>query len=212
LGRMMQRQQQLLEESYNAQRGQQPGQQPGMGEGEMNPGNSGGEGMPGDSGSGQSGGSGAAAQEQLRRDLGNLMRRMGNAYGDLPGGLGEAEQYMRGAVDKLSRQDFGQAAEDQNNALNQLQQGMQAAQQMLQRQAGQMPGQGQRDKMDPFGRANDNDSQGNNNAVDDTGVKLPERFDPQKAREIFDELRERRNDPNRSKEERDYLDRLLKQF
>lgn len=206
LGRLMQRQQKLLEESYNAQRGQQPGQQ-GMGEGEM----SNGEGMPGD-GSGQGSGSGAMGQEQLRRDLGNLMRRFGNTFGDLPAGLGEAEQYMRGAVDDLNRQDFGEAAEDQNNALNQLQQGMQEAQQMMQRQAGPLQGRGQRDKMDPFGRTTDDDSQGNNNAVDNSGVELPDKEQMERARQIFDELRQRRNDPYRPKPERDYLDRLLKQF
>lgn len=211
LGRLMQRQQKLLEESYNAQRGQQPGEQ-GMGEGEMSPGDgSKGEGMPGDGGNGQGPGSGAMGQEQLRRDLGELMRQFGNTFGDLPGGLGEAEQYMRGAVDDLNRQDFGQAAADQNDALNQLQQGMKAAQEMMQRQAGPLQGRGQRDQMDPFGRTNEEDSQGNNNAVENSGVKLPPN-DPKRAREIFDELRDRRNDPSRPKPERDYLDRLLKQF
>ncbi|WP_368412844.1 TIGR02302 family protein [Dongia sp.] len=203
LGRLMQRQQKLLEESYNAQRGQQPGQQ-GMGEGEM------GDNQMGDGGNGQGTGSGAMGQEQLRRDLGNLMQRFGNALGDLPKGLGEAEQYMRGAVDKLGNQDFGAAADDQNNALNQLQQGLQAAQEMMQRQAGQVPGQGARDKMDPLGRQTDEDGSGGN-PIDRSNVDIGN-DKPQEARDIFEQLRQRRNDPNRPKQERDYLDRLLKQF
>lgn len=208
LGRMMQRQQKLLEDSYNAQRGQQPGQQ-GMGEGEM------GEGTPGDGGNGQGSGSGgdfgAMGQEQLRRDLGNLMQRFGNALGDLPDGLGQAEQSMRGAVDKLGNQDFGAAAEDQNDALNQLQQGLQAAQEMMQRQAGQRPGQGGRDKMDPLGRMPTDEDTPGGNTVQKDGVKIEDN-PAEEAKEIFEQLRQRRNDPNRPKPERDYLDRLLKQF
>lgn len=211
LGRLMQRQQKLLEDSYNAQRGQQPGEQ-GMGEGEMGQGQSQGEGMPGDGGNGEGAGSGAMGQEQLRRDLGNLMQRYGNMLGDLPGGLGEAEQYMRGAVESLKNQNFPSAAEDQNNALNQLQQGLQAAQEMMQRQAGQMPGRGTRAKMDPLGRPANDDGPGGN-TIDSSEMDLGTGKEPaQKAREIFEELRQRRNDPRRPKPERDYLDRLLKQF
>jgi uncharacterized protein (TIGR02302 family) len=211
LGRLMQRQQKLLEESYNAQRGQQPGEE-GMGEGEMGQGQQQGEGFPGDGGNGQAAGSGAMGQEQLRRDLGNLMQRYSNMLGDLPGGLGEAEQYMRGAVDSLKNQDFPNAAENQNNALNQLQQGLQAAQEMMQRQAGQMPGRGNRAKMDPLGRPTDEDGPGGN-PIDSSNMDLGVGKEPaQRAREIFEELRQRRNDPNRPKPERDYLDRLLKQF
>ncbi|MDY0873516.1 TIGR02302 family protein [Dongia rigui] len=211
LGRLMQRQQKLLEDSYNAQRGQQPGEQ-GMGEGEMGQGENQGEGMPGDGGNGQAPGSGAMGQEQLRRDLGNLMQQYSNMLGDLPGGLGKAEQYMRGAVDSLQNQDFPSAAENQNNALNQLQQGLQAAQEMMQRQAGQMPGRGTRPKMDPLGRPADDDGPGGN-PIDSSGMDLGIAKEPaQKAREIFEELRQRRNDPSRPKPERDYLDRLLKQF
>lgn len=209
LGRLMQRQQKLLEDSYNAQRGQQPGQQ-GMGEGEMNPGQGmDGQGMPGDQGSGA--GSGATGQEQLRRDLGNLMRQFGNTFGDLPDGLGQAEQSMRGAVENLNNQDFGGAAENQNDALSQLQQGLQSAQQMMQRQAGQVPGRGQRDKMDPLGRATDDGNAGS--AVDTSrrdGWPLSE--PPEEAKKIFENIQKRRNDPTRPKIERDYLDRLLKQF
>jgi uncharacterized protein (TIGR02302 family) len=205
LARMMQRQQELLQQSFDAQRGQQPGQQDGMGEGEM-------DGMPGE---GRGAGTGAMGQEQLRRDLGNLMRQMGQAFGDLPQGLGAAEQAMRDAVDALGKPDFGGAADAQNEALNQLQQGLQSAQQMMQRQMGLREGPGQRDQMDPLGRTVKGAEDGaTGNAVDtDGGRDVDISSDPlQRARQIFDELRQRRNDPSRPKQERDYLDRLLKQF
>lgn len=217
LQRLMQRQQQLLQQSFDAQRGQQPGQQPGqqdgMGEGEM--GRQPGEGQGEGRGEGQGMASGAAGQEQLRRELGELMRQMGQAFGDLPEGLGAAEQAMRDAVDALNQPNFGSAAESQNEALTQLQQGMQSAQQMMQRQAGTRQGPGQRDPMDPLGRTvKSPEESATGNAADTTSG---DRIDTsggalQRAREIFDELRDRRNDPNRPKHERDYLDRLLKQF
>ena len=203
LARMMQRQQELLQESFNAQRGQQPGQQEGMSEG---------EGMPGD-GSGMAS-SGSAGQEQLRRDLGNLMRRMGEAFGDLPQGMGQAEQAMRNAVDALNKPNFGEAVDAQNEALKQLQNGLESAQQMMQRQIGDRDGPGERAPMDPLGRTVKGSEDGaTGNAVDTSdGAGLPGTDADGRARQIFDELRNRRNDPSRPKPERDYLDRLLKQF
>ena len=153
--------------------------------------------------------------QQLRRDLGNLMRQFGEAFGDLPPGLGQAEQAMRDAVDALNQPNYGNAAEAQNEALNQLQQGMQAAQQMMQRQMGTNVGPGQREQMDPLGRTVPDREEGatsntySTNSGDDldtSGGAL------ERARSIFEELRDRRNAPARPKEERDYLDRLLKQF
>lgn len=203
LARMMQRQQELLQQSFNAQRGQQPGQQEGMNEG---------EGMPGD-GSGMATG-GAAGQEQLRRDLGDLMRRMGQAFGDLPQGMGQAEQAMRSAVDALNKPNFGEAVDAQNEALKQLQNGLESAQQMMQRQIGDRDGPGERAPMDPLGRTVKGSEDGaTGNAVDTSdGAGLPGTDADGRARQIFDELRNRRNDPSRPKTERDYLDRLLKQF
>ena len=104
------------------------------------------------------------------------------------------------------------ASDAQNQALSQLQQSMQSMQQMLQRQAGANRGPGQRDPMDPFGRpANQQDSAGGN-TTDTYGVKVPDQSEMERARQIFEELRQRRNDPSRPRDERDYLDRLLKQF
>jgi len=201
LGRMMQRQQQLLEQSYQMQRGQQPGQQSG-------------EGQPGDQGQGQQadGGLQAAQQDLLRQDLGQLMRQFGNMMGDLPQGMGQAEQSMRQAVQNLNKGQFGDASENQNQALSQLQQSMQSMQQMLQRQAGASRGPGQRDPMDPFGRVAPQQDSSGGNTTDTYGVKVPDQSEMERARQIFEELRLRRNDPSRPRDERDYLDRLLKQF
>jgi len=87
---------------------------------------------------------------------------------------------------------------------------------MMQRQMmGTRQGPGQRDPMDPLGRTVKSPEEGATGNAADTSSD--DRIDTsggalERAREIFDELRNRRNDPSRPKQERDYLDRLLKQF
>jgi methyl-accepting chemotaxis protein len=131
--------------------------------------------------------------------------------GDLPQGMGQAEQSMREAVDALHKPDFNGAADAQNQALKQMQQSMQSMKDMIQRQAGNSQGPGQRDKMDPFGRSNGEEESGGN-IPDTQGPQIPKESELQRARQIFEELRQRQTDPNRPKDEREYLDRLLKQF
>jgi uncharacterized protein (TIGR02302 family) len=192
MGRMMQRQDKLLQDSFNMQRGQQ-GQQ-GEGQQQMN-------GQPQ-----------AGQQEGLRKDFGQMMRDFGNMMGDMPQSMGQAEQSMRRAVDALNKGDFEGAGDAQNQALSQMQQSMQQMQQQLQQQAGMNRGPGQRDPMDPFGRTTPREDSAGGNSVNTTGVKVPDQSEMERARQIFEELRDRRNDPARPRDERDYLDRLLKQF
>ena len=203
LGRMMSQQQQLLQDTFRAQRGQQPGEQPGEGSGEGS-----------GAGPGSSyGGQGAAAQEALRQQLGDLMRRFSNATGSLPQGMGQAEQSMRSAVDALSGQDLDSAAQAQNDALEQMQQGLQQMSQMLREQRTGSRGPGQRDPMDPFGRDyGEDENSGDGPFATDNGTGVPLDSDLERSRQIFEELRQRRNQTDRPKMERDYLDRLLRQF
>jgi uncharacterized protein (TIGR02302 family) len=205
LGKIMQQQQQLLQDTFRRQRGQQPGQQPGEGQQ---------EGMGEGQGQGMPGGNGAAAQEALRQQLGQLMRRFGNATGDIPQGLGSAEQFMRGATDALQGNELDGAAQAQNDALEQLKQGMQQMSEAMRQQMGAQRGPGQRDPMDPFGRALSEDEGPGGDAFAREGKdSVPmdtENMD--RSRQIFEELRTRRNQPQRPKIERDYLDRLLRQF
>ena len=149
--------------------------------------------------------------ESLRQDFGQMMRDFGNMMGDMPQSMGQAEQSMRRAVDALNKGDFEGAGEAQNQALSQMQQSMQQMQQQMQ-QAGMNRGPGQRDPMDPFGRTTPREDSAGGNSVNTTGVKVPDQSEMERARQIFEELRDRRNDPARPRDERDYLDRLLKQF
>ncbi|HLY45684.1 MAG TPA: TIGR02302 family protein [Stellaceae bacterium] len=217
LQELMQRQQQLLDRSFRAERqqgqpgspdqsGQQSGQQPGVEQ--DNPG------QPGDMGDA------AGQQETLRHQLGDVMRRLGEGLGDIPAPFGRAERAMRDAAGALQRSQPGEAIAPQTEALDQLQQAARDfAQQLRQRYGDQMGtlggdelgatdrdprNQGQRD---PFGRPT------SNSGTYDLGfVKIPDHSILQKSREILDELRRRAGERSRPQIELDYIDRLLKRF
>ena len=225
LQEMMQRQQQLLDRSFRAQRqqgqqdrngqpGQQPGRQPGQQPGEQ----------PGDdeADSGQTGEMGDAAgqQEGLRRTLGELMRQLGDGMGDIPEPFGRAERAMRDATGALQRRRPGQAIGPQTEALDQLQQAARDFAQQLQQRLGNMwgdPNEGEvgatdrdpRDRVerDPFGRP-----MSNNGTFDQGDVKIPDESILQKSRRILDELRRRAGERSRPQIELDYIERLLKRF
>lgn len=162
----------------------------------------------------------AEQQEALRRQLGELMRRMGEQQGgEIPQPLGKAERAMRDAAQALQQGAPGAAVPSQTEAMEQLQQGMQGmAEQMAQQmmmgqgpammggQQGQMPRQGNRGR-DPLGRR-----PSGYGMQDSNDVKIPEQSELQRAREILDELRRRSGEYGRPQEERNYIDRLLKQF
>ncbi len=154
---------------------------------------------------------GAADQEALRRELGDLMRRYGEMMGDIPRSLGRAERSMRDATEALQQGLPGEAIDPQTQALGALQKGLQemanALMQQLQ-QAGTRPGQDPSGQgRDPFGR-NENGI----GAIDTTDVDIPEQSDVQRARALIEELRKRAGDRARPKLERDYIERLLKRF
>ena len=157
-------------------------------------------------------------QEELRRSLGELMRQLGDAMGDIPRPLGRAEREMRDARDALSSEQPSQAVPPQTRSLDQLQQGMQATLDRFMEMFANQPGEtgegsvsgrpGQRSR-DPLGRESNNPA-GDSQFTE--GVKIPEEMELQRSREIVDELRRRRGERNRPDIELEYIDRLLKQF
>jgi hypothetical protein len=156
----------------------------------------------------------AGRQENLRRELGRMMRELADMLNGMPRPLGRAEQAMRDARDALEQGQPSQAVDPQTRAVDQLQQGMQGmAEQIIEQmsntaqrgsgQTGVQPGQGR----DPLGRRW---GSGNREAIE--GVQIPDQMDIQRAREILRELRTRRGDRNRSIDELQYIDRLLRRF
>jgi uncharacterized protein (TIGR02302 family) len=148
-------------------------------------------------------------QEALRRRLGETMRQLGEQMGEIPGGLGRAEREMSGARDELGDGQPGRATDSQTRALQQLAEGMRGLAQQMARQRGEQPG-GAADlsegDYDPLGRTPPS------SGYDASRVKIPEEADMQRAREILDELRRRAGERQRRDVEREYIDRLLKQF
>jgi uncharacterized protein (TIGR02302 family) len=207
LQRMIELQQNLLDRSYQMQRGEQgqPSEQGQMGEQ--------GQGMQGQSGSGQA----AAEQDALRRALGELMRRMGEAGMEIPRSLGQAEMQMRGARDALGEGQPGQAVGPQGDAIDLMQQGGQAMLDQMREQMANQPGggegfgppsmAGQRDGRDPLGRAMRNEG-----GWDSEGTDVPEQHDLGRARDVLEELYRRSRDLGRPQQELDYIDRLLERF
>lgn len=197
------------------QPGQSPGRQPGKGQpgqGQM------GQGQFGDPTPGQLG----QMQQYLRERLGDIVRRMGEGGAEIPGAFGKADQAMRDAADALGRGNTGEAVDPQGQALDQLRQGMQAALEAMRQQQegrGQNPGQqsggndgdpranAPQDGRDPLGRPLSGQAGANN-----SDVAIPEKGELQRSREILDELRRRAGESHRVPLERDYIDRLLRQF
>ncbi|HLS69735.1 MAG TPA: TIGR02302 family protein [Kiloniellales bacterium] len=204
---LMQRQQQLLDRSFQRnQRGEMPGAADGE-EGQEE------EGDPGRAPGTAQGD--AAEQESLRRALGEMMRRAAEMSGGIPPPLGQSEQAMRAAREALERGSSGEALGPQGEALDHLQQGMEAlledlAQQFGQGQDGEGPGVGAigEGNRDPLGRQR---GRGGNLQTGDE-VQLPDASLQQRAREILNELRRRSGERHRPEIELDYFERLLRQF
>ena len=207
LQKMMHRQQQLLDRSFRAQQQAEGGPQNGQENGQQ-----GQRGMPGDLGDE------AGQQENLRRALGDMMRRLGSGAGEIPDPLGRAERAMHEATGALQRGQAGAAIDPQTEALDQLQQGArELAKQLRQREnsfADQGDDSGATDRdgpdggdRDPFGRP-----LSSNGTYDQGDVKIPDAGILQKSREILDELRRRAGERARPELELDYIERLLRRF
>ncbi len=150
-----------------------------------------------------------AQQEQLGKQLGELQKGL-EGMGIKPGkGFGEAGREMKGAANQLGKGQGEQAVGSQGRALQALRDGAQDMMQQMQSQ-GQGPGQGQgipqygQNGRDPLGRRQQN-------AGPDFGdqVKVPDEIDTQRAREILEEIRRRLGTNSSPETERQYLERLL---
>ena len=212
-------QQNLGNQPFGNQQGQQPGQR---GEQGQQPG----QGQPGQR-QGQNGnGQGMSAeqlsqmQEQLRRQLGEFMRKLGEGLGQIPQPFGQAERAMKGAGDALGQNQPGEAVGPQGDAIEALQDGAQALSEAMQQQ--QQAGGGAAPTPGAQGRARDDQMRDplNNDGEDSQGYatdgnvgnRLPAESDLLRSRRIFDELRRRSGERDRPPQELDYIDRLLKRF
>lgn len=140
----------------------------------------------------------AARQEALAQSLDGLAPGGDGAPASKP--LEEARRAMEDAAEALRRGD-GQAA---GQAQSRAQQALRTAADALAReQADRRRAQGR----DPLGRLTGPSGEG-----DGQDTRVPTEAERQRARDILDELRRRSADPQRDREEQEYLNRLLDQL
>jgi hypothetical protein len=155
---------------------------------------------------GQGTGQGLAPEQGGVRDkLGKVLEGMQQKGVQPPQALGRAGEAMQESQQNLQGGQLGSAEQAQQNAIEQLRQAQQAlAKQRMATGPGQQGGQGA--GQDPLGR------QSGRGQSFGGSVRVPNESDLQRAREILEELRRRAGDNARTREELDYIERLLKQF
>lgn len=239
LGKLMQEQQRLMEETFSLDQALRDRMQRGdplngedeelFGQDQQNPG----EQMPGDNGQQQQGENGESptdnmTAEELREALKQLQAQqdaLGKQLGEVqeglkglgiePGkGFGDAGREMKGASGALGKGQGEEAVGSQGRALEALRQGAQDMMQQMQAQ-GEGPGQGQGpgQGVPQYGR-NGRDPLGRSrqdtgNPMADSGVEIPDEIDIQRSREIREQIRRMLGDNASPEQERLYLERLL---
>jgi hypothetical protein len=163
-----------------------------------------GQGGGGDQQGGQGGDELAERQSEIRQGLAEA-QRMADEAGAAPSeDLNAAGEAMRQAEDALRRGDLEGAESAQTAALDRLRRGAEALAAEM-REGARESGEAGEGGRDPLGRAT-------GAASGEGEANVPTQFDPVRAREIFDEIRRRAQDPNRPEAEREYLRRLLDRF
>jgi uncharacterized protein (TIGR02302 family) len=207
---IMRQQQQLLDQTFRAQQGDENGQNE---DGQRGQQGTRGQKRPGSRGQGQPGGQPTAgnlkqSQDDLQRQLQELLSGMdqGKNGASIRQKLQEAEGAMGDAGDALQQNELGEAGEQEGHALESLRQGTRAMAEQMMRSAGGSRGTSQANR-DPLGR-----KQGNQLTDPGDSVKVPDEITVQRAREILDELRKRLGQPSRPPVELDYLERLAKPY
>lgn len=173
----------------------------------------------------------ARRQRALRRALGEVMQQFGDLTGEVPEGLGRADQAMRDAQEALGG---GRDARDaQQRALRALMEGGRQMAQSMQRQFG--PAQDGDDEGDPQDMAGEGQPGGdgqdqqqaqgegrdplgrrtrdvNGQADNGSDTRVPDEAEMLRTRKLQEELRRRAAEKERPVDELDYLDRLLRRF
>ncbi|MEI9996265.1 MAG: DUF4175 family protein [Rhizomicrobium sp.] len=147
----------------------------------------------------------ALQQEQgdIQKQLGQVLKGMGDQKIPAPGDLGRAGTSMGQSGRELGSSDYNGSSIDQKNALDAMRGAANDLANKLMKQSGQDQDNGQNE--DPLGRRQSGHGAG-------TGVKVPDASQLQRARDILMELRRRAAERGRPQQELDYIDRLLKEF
>lgn len=151
-------------------------------------------------------------QDALRYILGKLMLDADEMLGEIPEGMGKAEQEMRLSADELAQNDPADSTPHQQKAIEYLQDSMQDMSQQMAQQIKKMMmfSLGGGGKLDPLGRPM---QEGNGPSwLPGSQVKIPDEAERKRVQEIQKLLRDRAGELGRPDYELDYFRRLLKQF
>ncbi|HWJ17130.1 MAG TPA: TIGR02302 family protein [Geobacterales bacterium] len=204
---ILRQQQQLLDDTFRAQQGnegdqsdrEQQAQRGQRGQGQRQ------QGERGQQGQGKSSSDLRKRQDDLQRQLQELLGDMGaNEKDPTMKKLQEAEGAMGDAGQALQQNDLSDAGDQEGRAVENLRQGARSMAQQMMRSGGQRGG--SQANRDPLGR-----KQGDR-LDDGESVKVPDEITVQRARTILEELRKRLGQPSRPPIELDYLERLVKPY
>lgn len=158
-------------------------------------------------------------QDALRKQLGELKKRMKDAGVEGEKGLDDAEEAMGDAGKALGKGRDGSAVDAQGRALEGLRRGAQGMAQKLENGNGQGQAEGEREGSgstngrergrgrDPLDRPRQNSRDAFRGGTLNGGPGAAQR-----AQQVLEELRRRLGDPQRPREELDYLGRLLQRY
>jgi uncharacterized protein (TIGR02302 family) len=136
--------------------------------------------------------------------------RKANQLGKSGDGLSHSASAMERAGADIKGNALPQATDHQNEALQALQQAVQSMAESM-KSSMILPGMSSGGQgRDPFGRGVS--SSGEDGSGQDNNTKIPDQLEVMHVREILDELQRRSGDMGRPKPERDYIDRLLRNF
>lgn len=143
-------------------------------------------------------------QSELQNELNALTRDLQQQGLASDKDMAQAQRFMDRAGRSLGNGESGQATDQQAEALEALRRGARSMMEQMQQAQGDGQGQNSGQGQDPLGRQN---GQGN---AGGKGDPLPDQIDIQKARRILDEVRKKLEDALSPKQEKEYLERLLK--
>jgi uncharacterized protein (TIGR02302 family) len=152
-------------------------------------------------------------QGKLSDELSSIIKQAGGQDPEGAKALTRAQDAMDQATDQLGSGELHSAGDSQQKALDEMRKGGEAlAKQLLQQMAGQGAtapgdGQGSGEDEDPFGRPRSSYGPSFGDSV-----KVPDKMDIQKAREILEELQRRAAERGRPVPELEYIERLLRRF
>ncbi len=151
---------------------------------------------------GEGDGSGGSSEENGEED--------GAGGVDPEQALEDAQRAMELAEDALRRGQFGDAQDEQANAIEAIRNaGRALAEQSRQNRGDNQEASNEGD--DPLGRTSDSENNNGEN-IEDELADLDSRDRATRSRELQEEIRRRAAEQERQKDEREYLERLLKRF